>query len=244
MISLRMKSVRHRKPDHGTLKKDNMDIIENIKERFQQLQSENGSAKLKPIEQHAFSAFGKMGIPVKHEEWKYTRISPLFNKDYQLAAAEEICSLTQQDIAAFRLPGGADANELVFVNGQYSPELSVIRSAALQLMPLQEAVEDVRFCDLVLKNLGHSSLYLKDGINALNTAFMHNGLFVYLAPGKVTEYPVYIYNFTDSRAANVLSQPRSLVYISERAEVQLVETYVTLGQSESFTNQVMEIIVE
>jgi len=34
------------------------------------------------------------------------------------------------------------------------------------------------------------------------------------------------------------------VYVSENAQVELAETYATLGLSESFTNQVMEIIVE
>ena len=32
-----------------------------------------------------------MGIPtVRHEEWKYTRISSLFNKEYQFPIANEL----------------------------------------------------------------------------------------------------------------------------------------------------------
>ena len=88
--------------------------------------------------------------------------------------------------------GYEQANELVFVNGNYSRELSVIRSAELQLLSLHEAAEHVDFCDLVLRNVGHSSTYLKDGINALNTAFIHNGVFLYVSRGKITEHPVYI----------------------------------------------------
>jgi Fe-S cluster assembly protein SufD len=221
-----------------------MDIIANIREKFHELQSAKGSGKLKPIEQHAFNAFDKFGIPVKHEEWKYTRISNVFNRDYKFAAGGQQPSLTNEDIAEFRLPGYAEANELVFVNGNYSADLSVIRSAQVQLLSLHEAAEHVDYCDLVLKHVGHSSTYLKDGVNALNTAFIHNGVFLYVSPGKVTEHPVYIYNITDGRQANVLSQPRTLFYVSERAELQIVETYLTIGQSESFTNQVMEIIVE
>ena len=56
--------------------------------------------------------------------------------------------------------------------------------------------------------------------------------------------PIYIYNITDARSWNILSQPRSLVYINENAQAQIVETYATIGLEESFTNQVMEIIVE
>ncbi|HMF70815.1 MAG TPA: Fe-S cluster assembly protein SufD, partial [Flavitalea sp.] len=53
-----------------------------------------------------------------------------------------------------------------------------------------------------------------------------------------------IYNITDARIAPVLSQPRSLIYVGQASQVQFVETYLTLGTSESMTNEVMEIIVE
>ena len=44
--------------------------------------------------------------------------------------------------------------------------------------------------------------------------------------------------------ANIFSQPRSLVHVGEHAQVQLVETLCYHWTQESFTNQVMEIVVE
>jgi Fe-S cluster assembly protein SufD len=73
---------------------------------------------------------------------------------------------------------------------------------------------------------------------------MQGGVFILVKKGLVTEHPVYIYNITDARVANIFSQPRSLVYVKESAELQMVETFVTIGSQESFTNQVMEIVVE
>ena len=142
-----------------------------------------------------------------------------------------------------RLPGYEKANELVFVNGLYSEGLSTIRSEALKVQPLEIAALG-EFSEIISDHLGHSSDYLKDGINALNTAFVHGGVFIYVNKGKTLEHPIYLYNITDSRSANIFSQPRSLVYLSENAQVQIVETYSTLGAGESFTNQVMEIVVE
>ena len=60
----------------------------------------------------------------------------------------------------------------------------------------------------------------------------------------LTEHPVYIYHISDAGTANILSQPRSLVHIAENAQVQMVESFFTMGIAESFTNQVMEIVVE
>ena len=221
-----------------------MTTIENIKERFHQLQSNNGSSQLTPIEQNAFDAFSKMGIPtVKHEEWKYTRISGLFNKEFEFTPGRLTTSLSRKDLDAVRLPGHEQANELMFVNGMYSPLLSTIRSAALVVLPLEEAAEN-EYRDIVSNHLGHSGKYVKDGIHALNTAFVQEGVFIHAKKGQATEHPIYIYHITDARSANILSQPRSLVHISENAQVQLVETYATIGMAESFTNEVMEIIVE
>ena len=59
-----------------------MNTIDTIKAKYYQMQSNNGSSVLTPVEQRAFDAFNTMGIPtVKHEEWKYTRIGGAFNKD-------------------------------------------------------------------------------------------------------------------------------------------------------------------
>ena len=214
-----------------------------IKDRFEQLQSGSQSHGLSPFREAAFKAFGKMGIPTpRHEEWKYTRISSLFNKDFELPGSQDT-SLAPAEIQALRLPGHEQANELFFVNGIYSAALSTIRSASLVVLSLEEATHGT-YSDIVSRHLGHSGIYLNDGINALNTAFMHGGIFLHVKKGQVTAHPVYIYNITDARTSAVLSQPRSLIHVAENAEVSIVETYATVGSSENFTNQVMEIVVE
>lgn len=221
-----------------------MNTIEYFKEHFDQLQGENSDSGLQSIRQKAFDSFAGMGIPVRHEEWKYTRISRLFNKEYQFPVNQITTSLTREDLATVRLPGHEQANELVFVNGIFSFPLSTIRSPKqLLVMSLEEAATS-EYNDIISKQLGHSGKYLKDGINALNTAFVNNGVFVHVKKGQIVEHPIYIYNITDARTGNILAQPRSLVHVAGNAHVQLVETYSTIGLDESFTNQVMEIVVE
>jgi Fe-S cluster assembly protein SufD len=220
-----------------------MNTIEYFKEQFDQLQAEDSDSGLRSIRQKAFDSFTRFGIPMRHEEWKYTRISSLFNKEYKFPVNQIATSISWQDLDAVRLPGHEQANELVFVNGIFSFPLSTIRSNQMIVMPLEEAATS-EYKDIISNHLGHSGKYLKDGINALNTAFVKSGVFIHVKKGKIVEHPVYIYNITDARSGNILAQPRSLVYVAENAQVQLVETYSTLGLDESFTNQVMEIIVE
>ena len=150
-------------------------MIDTIKERYRQLQSSNGSSVLTPVEQTAFNAFNELGIPtVKHEEWRYTRIGSLFNKEYNFAPDKPANSLLQKDLACVRLPGYETANEIVFVNGFFSPTLSTIRSGSLQVLSLEEASKS-EYSGIVSEHLGHSNHYVKDGIHALNTAFFTGG---------------------------------------------------------------------
>ncbi len=221
-----------------------MNTIETIREKYQKLLSNNGSSVLTPVEQNAYDAFNAMGIPTaKHEEWKYTRISSAFNKDYVMAAGDVSQSEAARHLNEIRLPGHETVNELVFINGLYVASLSNIRSQGLLVESLEEAVKG-QHKERVLNNLGHSSKYIRDGIHALNTAFVAEGIFIYVKPGLAVDQPLYIYNITDASAANILAQPRTLVYVGANAIVQIAETYATIGMAESFTNQVMEVVVE
>jgi Fe-S cluster assembly protein SufD len=221
-----------------------MNTIEAIKERYQQLQSNNGSSALTPIERDAFNSFNTLGIPtVKNEEWKYTRISSVFNKQYAFNPESLSSSISEQDLDAIRFPGFEEANELVFVNGLYSSALSTIRSGNLTVLSLEEATQN-EYRDLVLHYLGHSGKYINDGLNALNTAFAAEGVFIHVKKGNIVEHPVYIYNIVDSKTANIFSQPRSLIYVAENAQVIFAESYTTIGKAESFINQVTEVVVE
>lgn len=221
-----------------------MSMIDSIKEEFDRLQSAGGTEELSAIRKKAFDAFTRMGIPtVRNEDWKYTRISGLFNKDYHIGCQDCDAAPALTGIDALRLPGHEQASELFFVNGAFSAALSVIRSKTLKVMSLEAAAGN-EYKDIFARHFNHSSRYHKDGINALNTAFLSGGVFLHIPEGQVEEHPIYLYNITNASFQPVFSQPRSLLYVGTRSEVQIVETYATLGQADSFTNQVMEMIVE
>ena len=219
-----------------------MDTNNFFTEHFNKLQSQVSNGNLQDLRKKAFHSFNEKGIPLgRNEEWKYTRISNLFNKQYTFPL--QLTAISDEDLKQVRLPGYEKANELVFVNGLFSENLSTLRSEALVVQPLEVAARG-EYSELVAEHLGHSSDYLKDGINALNTAFVHGGVFIYVGKGKTLDHPIYLYNITDARSGNLFSQPRSLVYLSQRASAQIVENFYTIGSGESFTNGVMEIVIE
>ncbi|WP_316789554.1 Fe-S cluster assembly protein SufD [Pedobacter frigoris] len=174
------------------------------------------------------------------EEWKYTNISSVLEKAYVTAPSE----VSAEDIAPLRMPGHHKANELVFVNGRYTPALSQVFSPETELviLPLKEAMNG-SFRELVSSHLNKSADYIKDGVHALNTSDMEEGMFIHVHKGVTPQHPIYVYHVLDGRQAPVMAQPRNLVYVAEGSRLQLTETYATLGTSDSFCNEVLEIVV-
>ncbi len=218
-----------------------------FEEKFEELQAANGGNFISDIRKKGFKSFNKAGLPTtRNEEWKYTGpgISNLFKKEYHLVEDETENSISISDINLNRLPGSKNADELIFVNGKYNEGLSTIRSSENELivLPLEKAAEGT-YKEIINAHLDKSSLVIKDGIHALNTSFIYGGVFIYVNKKQVLDHPVYVYHFSDARENHTLSQPRSLVYVDESAKLQLVETFVTIGTMDSFTNGVMEVVV-
>jgi Fe-S cluster assembly protein SufD len=206
------------------------DAIQKINDRYQSTEA------LHDIREHAIADFRKLGVPtVKHEEWKYTRVGSLLQNPLEVQAPDQV---REKDIEQFRLPG--DAYEIFVINGKFSsgsaPEGMTVSSLGIEA--------NGKFKPIIDKHLGSSSKYHQDGINAMNTAFADHGLFIFINKGKKIDKPVYIYYINDNRSFSTLSLPRTLVYVSAAAEVEITENYVSLGQNDSFTNQVTEVVVE
>lgn len=220
-----------------------MDTLTYFKDRFEKLQFASTNHELKTLRDEAFNDFAQLGIPtVKNEEWKYTRIGDFFNSDYHFSTELKELPFTKTDLQSHLLPGHETATSLIFVNGHYSEALSDIKESEIKVLPLQQAVQG-EFSSIVHEHLGHSRDYHKDGINALNTAFIQEGLFIYIPKNHIAEIPVYIYNITDARALNVFAQPRCLVYADKGAQLEVTEVYHTIGINESFINQIVELVV-
>ncbi|MBB2149129.1 Fe-S cluster assembly protein SufD [Pedobacter gandavensis] len=221
-----------------------MTNIAYFKDQFEDI-AEPDSA-IREITKTAFDTFNQLGLPTyKLEEWKYTNISSLFDKNYQFSKDNFQDKLSPSDLQALNLAGEEEAHALYFINGRFAAGLSKINATENELvvLPLQEAAKGP-YQKIIAEHLGSSSKYLKDGLHALNTAFIQDGVFIYLPKGKQLALPLYLHHINHADTENVLSQPRSLVYLAENTNLQLIETYTTLGSMESFSNEVMEIVLQ
>ena len=202
----------------------------------------NGEAKsaVHQIRQQALERFDKLGFPtIRHEEWKYSNVKNLVNQAFEFNA---VTNFSAKDLEEMSIPN-LEGNILYFINGIYNTELSTIISpdSELQILTFAEAAKTQP--ELVEQYFNKYSDYQDNAFTALNTAFAQNGVFVHVPDNKVVAQPIIMRFISDARTLNVASQPRNLIVVGKRSEVQIAEAYRSFGENASFTNAVTEFVV-
>ena len=195
------------------------------------------------IRKAALARFKELGFPTArrgNEEWKYTDIRPIARVPVQRGASAP--GLTNADVeqASFGDPGWP---QLVFVNGRFESGLS---SAA----PLPDGVTAVNLSDamqsapeLVQQHLTHYATYDDNAFSALNTAFLHEGAFVYIPRGIELENPIRLLFLSTPENEETVAHPRVLIIAGEDSKSTVIESYKGISDGQYFTNAVTEVLV-
>lgn len=218
-----------------------MTLKETLKQDFDQYKKQAVLDDFSALREQAFVEFEKLGFPTnKHEEWKYTNLKPILEKSFQATCEinARINNLVQTSVLS-----KIDANRLVFVNGSLHNELSNIIEKDNTIFIESLASARQQHPTIFNTHFGKYAKFEGQALNALNTALLSDGAFIYVPTGKKVEHPIVIINVTDATELNVLAQPRNLIVVEKNASVTLVETYYTLGNNPSFTNVVTESYV-
>ena len=203
----------------------------------------NGSraSRIHPVRKDAFSSFQKLDFPsTRSEDWKYTDIKPLLNQIYRYPEAKS--HTRSADIFTFEIPGLAE-NTLVFVNGHFSESFSTISRTSKKVIisPIQQLFQNGN--QVIFEHLAKYADYHKDIFTALNTAFLQDGVVVYIPAKTHFETPVQILNIFDPQGIPLQSFHRNLIVIEAESQVTVVERQHHLSQGSHLYNSVTEIVV-
>ncbi|PRD53905.1 Fe-S cluster assembly protein SufD [Sphingobacterium gobiense] len=197
-----------------------------------------GPSYLTTLRREAFERFQQEGFPtVKNEEWKYTNIHSLINSTYALDAPVDVDALDTRkaDIQ------GLDAHRIVLVNGQYILALpSFEDEIGLVIKPINEAYTEANFEKHYAQHADKSDNVMVQ----LNTALSTTGVYLSVAKNKVISKPIHIVHVATGADA-FFAQTRNLVVVEPHAEVEIIESFVTMdGAAKNVHNKVTEIVVE
>jgi Fe-S cluster assembly protein SufD len=209
-------------------------------QNFEHLDKSNAvPAWLRSLRQRAFARFWELGFPTTHDEdWRFTSVSPIANTAFELARGEH--ALTQADLEPYRM-GGVGC-QFVFVNGRFSPELSVGGDLPQGVTAGSLADAIATLGAIVEQHLAHYEDFKQDAFTALNTAFITDGAYVNVPRGTILEAPVYLLFVTTGDGVPTMTHPRNLLLIGEDAQASIVEDYVSIGAGIAFSNVVTELV--
>src|SRR5207247_9166004 len=146
-------------------------------------------------------------------------------------------SLSEAEVSGL-VPFDAGMSRLVFIDGHYLPEASrIVDADNASILRLAEAVREEE--SLVHGHLGRYSEPGHDASVGLHTAFFRDGAYIH-ADGRLTA-PVHIVYITGDHGEPVVTYPRTLVVAGKDAEVTLIESFVSLGSRNHFTEPVTEL---
>ena len=136
--------------------------------------------------------FAELGLPTLHDEdWRFTNVAPLAKMVFKPGLGPAHHGVTEKVLSQFpftALAGG----QLVFVNGQFAPELSSLAQlpAGVKVMSLADALSNVPA--LVEPHLCRHARTDSNAFTALNTAFFQDGAFIYVPAGQAVAEPIHL----------------------------------------------------
>ena len=179
----------------------------------------------------------KKGFPtIKDEEWKYTNLLPILKKDYKLSESQ---TLVEQQLLREYILNDTNTHLIVFVNGQFSNELSSINIENAFVCSLSDA--ELKNPIILKKYWGSCLPENPDSLVALNSALSKNGTFIYVPKNTIIKKPIQILYFTNGVSTDLFLQTRNLIVVEENSQVQITERHQNLDDKEVFTNALTEI---
>jgi Fe-S cluster assembly protein SufD len=218
------------------------DIKEKFISEFESSFNFDAPIFLKTIREEAISSFEKLGFPTtKMEYWRYTNVKPILEHTYKTPERNQEINLTKEELNKY-LIAGFDANVLVFYNGQFIKRLSTVNQ--LPQGVIVDSLNNHLVNEVFQNHYARIADINTESFTALNTAFANEGAFIFIPEKTVLPQAIHILYLSDSNDGNMMTSPRNLIAASKSSQVQIVESYHSIGENISFTNALTEIIAD
>jgi Fe-S cluster assembly protein SufD len=207
---------------------------------FEKLAAGHALPWLRKLRRDAFARFCEVGFPTTHDEdWRFTNVSAIAQNAFRLTRNGR-AHLSRQQLEPHRVPGVAC--QLVFVNGRFARELSLLNNLPAGVEVSSLAGEITSGPGAIELHLGRYLDTRGDAFCALNTAFVEDGAYVHIPRGTLVEEPIYLLFVSTADDAPSMSHPRNLIVAEEDSQATFVEDYVSLDGGAVFCNTVTELV--
>lgn len=201
-----------------------------------------GTAWIDRLRRAGADRYGEVGLPGRRDEyWRYTNLNALAAAGFALSdgtSPSELPHLPHRAVAELA------THRIVLVNGRLRPDMCVLDG-------LPDGALVSGMADLLAGAPARLEPYLGQiapleqmPLAALNTAFLNDGMALFLDEGVVLDKPVHLVSIVAPGATKTMYQPRHLIVLGKGARATLIETHVGAGDTACFNNIVSEIALD
>jgi Fe-S cluster assembly protein SufD len=196
---------------------------------------------LRELRSSAFNRFQEIGFPVArkgNEAWKYTDVRPIAAEAFAYAQPQPTRRTTAVRLNQL-LPFDNGFARIAVVDGRFAPEFSTgLDYFGLEALSLSQAIDTQP--EIVRRHLAQQADWQDDAFAALNTAFVHDGVFIHAK--LPVEQPVHVV-YVSAGNETAVTHPRALVVAAPLSRIAFIETFLSIGERRHFTNGVTEIAI-
>jgi len=185
----------------------------------------------------ALDRFAVCGFPTtRDEDWKYTNVAFLGEQEFSPSLPQE-CDVTAAQLAGW-IFADLPSHLLVFVDGYFAPQLSKIDAVDSGIVLTNTAKLISENPELLSQSLQRE---IGGAFASLNTAFMTDGLCLYLPSGSLVENVIHALYIATS--PNRVYHHRNFIIAEDHTRAAVVEHYVGINDAAYFSNTVTSIDV-
>src|SRR5512140_983381 len=200
------------------------------------------SSPIHALRKQAISRFAALGFPtMKQVEWRFTIVGPVARTAFEPILQYQLGGVSPETINRYSF-GEATGGLLVFINGHWSREYSRMprlpKGAVVESLAAAMKSQEPRMH-------GHLARYVpfaEHSFAALNTAFMQDGLFVYLPDGTTIEEPLHLLFLATGGGRPFMANPRNLIVLGKNCRLSLAESYVGVTDALYLTTAISEVV--
>ena len=221
-----------------------MNAAQQYIELFQQNReviNEYSSSLLNERRDGAYTDFCRLGFPAQKEErYKYTDVAGAFLPDYGLNLRRLEFSVNPYEAFRCDVPNLSPSLYFMLNDAFRLPASSAPLPQGVVVSSLAEAAKQSP--EVVRSYYGRLARTGKDGINALNTMFAQDGLFVLVPRNTSLERPLQIVNILRSDV-DLMVNRRALIVLEEGAQARVLLCDHAADERNFLTTQVTEVFV-
>lgn len=195
------------------------------------------------LREESITLFNENGFPsTKLEDWRFTNLADTIGKEYQYSFENkdkdlDIASIFKCDIY------NLDTYSATLFNGWYSYKTEALTKFenGVVVGSLKEARKT--YPDIFKKHYSKYTNPGKNSLDALNTAFANDGIFIFIPDNVKMDKPIQLISITKTPLSSMI-QPRNLVVVGKNSHLQLIHCDDMLSHHHCFSNAITEIFAD